>query len=101
MESAVFEKDGELVEFLFEYVADRMMDWSVCKTVKDVDWRLDADAAENPVFENIEHVELDKRIMIHEIGRHYLARVGYSNFRHCFLVSKYAEVTREGAKYLE
>jgi len=102
MESAVFEKDGKLVEFLFEYVSDRMFQWSEYRRPCDVDVTFAVDASENPVFDGqVEHVELDKRIMIHEMGRHFLARIGYSNFRHCFLVSKYAEVTKEGARYLE
>ena len=102
METAIFEKDGELFDFLFEFVSDRMTSWSLYRRPCDVDVTFAVDASDNPVFDSAtETVELDNRITMHEMGRHFLARIGYSNFRKCFLVSKYAEVTKEGVRYLE
>ena len=101
MELAIHETEsGELVELWFRFIPDKQHDWIVRE---GWDGKIDFSDDES-VCRSLETelVILDRRIIMHHAsGERFMARLGFSIAEKCFLISKYAQVAKDGIINLE
>lgn len=85
MELAMHEtENGEVVELLYEWIEDNQRSWVVPERPHEVSFAGDS------IYYKTEEVVLDRKVIVRPNDSiAYLCRMGYSNLRHCFLMSRY------------
>ena len=93
--------DGIYVDIFVEFIPNNQRDWVVMES-KKMSFSEHGDVSQSPVsYLKTEMVILERVIKISGPTGFFLARMGYCNLTSMFLVSKFAEITREGIIKME